>query len=297
MKFAFIHAHARRWHVVTMCRVLEVSKAGYYAWRERPLCARVKEDRVLTTQIRAIQQHVKQRYGRPRVRMELKARGFPTGKHRVGRLMREAGLNARHRPRFRVTTQSTHAQPVAPNVLARQFSLERNPQLAERDRVWAADITYIPTSEGWLYLAVVLDLASRRVIGWALRTRLDQELALRALRMALTHRRIRRAHPGAVHHSDRGGQYASAAYQRLLIEAGFIPSMSRVGDCWDNAVVESFFATLTKELLGDDLFRTREEASRALFAFIEIWYNRQRRHSSLGYRTPVEFEDDVLTAG
>ncbi|HEY4216276.1 MAG TPA: IS3 family transposase [Gemmatimonadaceae bacterium] len=297
MKFAFIHAHARIWHVVTMCRVLEVSKAGYYAWRERPLCDRVKDDRVLTAQIRKIQHQVKHRYGRPRVRMELKALGFAVGKHRVGRLMRAAQLNATHRPRFRVTTQSGHPHPIAPNVLDRQFSLQRNPQLARRDQVWAADITYIPTREGWLYLAVVLDLASRRVVGWALRTRLDQELALSALRMALTHRRLRRGHPHRLHHSDRGVQYASRAYQQLLQEAGFTSSMSRVGDCWDNAVVESFFATVTKELLVDGQFATREQASRALFEFLEIWYNRQRRHSSLGYRTPAEFEEEVLDVG
>ena len=157
------------------------------------------------------------------------------------------------------------------------------------DRVWAADITYIPTRDGWLYLAVILDLKSRRIVGWALRTRLDQELALSALRMALQHRGAR----GGLHHSDRGSQYASAAYQDLLRAADFTPSMSRVGDCWDNAVVESFFATLTKELLADGLFATRAIANRELFAFIEIWYNRQRRHSSLGYRTPAEFEEQL----
>ena len=302
MRFAFIQAHARIWPIITMCRVLEVSKAGYYAWRVRPLAARVQDDRVLTEKIRAIQRQAKQRYGRPRVRMELRALGLLCGKHRVGRLMRRAGLNAKSRPRFRVTTQANHRQAVAPNVLDRQFSLPRNPQLGQCDRVWAADITYIPTREGWLYLAVVLDLASRRVIGWALRTRLDQELAVSALRMALAHRGISaggrhgRRNPG-LHHSDRGSQYTSAAYQQLVRDAGFTASMSRVADCWDNAVVESFFATVTKELLVDGLFSTREQARRALFEFIEIWYNRQRRHSALGYRTPAEFEAIVLKAG
>jgi transposase InsO family protein len=290
MRFAFIQAHARIFHVVTMCRVLEVSKAGFYAWRARPLCDRVKDDRVLTEKIRAIQKQVQQRYGSPRVRMELKALGFSCGKNRVARLMRQAGIRAKSARKFRVTTQSEHAQPIAPNVLDRQFSRTTNPALAHADRVWAADITYIPTREGWLYLAVVLDLASRRVVGWALRTRLEQELAVAALRMALTHRG---AH-GGLHHSDRGVQYASAAYRRLLTAAGFTPSMSRVGDCWDNAVVESFFATLTKELLIDGVFATRAAASRELVAFIEIWYNRQRRHSTLGYRTPVEYEEQLL---
>src|SRR5262245_49239210 len=287
MRFVFIDAHARIFHITTMCRVLEVSRAGYYAWRARPLCDRVKDDRVLTAKIRTIQQQVKQRYGSPRVRMELKALGFPCGKNRVARLMREAGLQAKSAPKFRVTTQSDHQQPVAPNVLDRQFALDTNPALAQPNRVWAADITYIPTREGWLYLAVILDLASRRVVGWAWRTRLDQELAVSALRMALTHRG---AH-GGLHHSDRGVQYASAAYQHVLNQAGFTRSMSRVGNCWDNAVVESFFATLTKELLIDGVFETRAQASRELFEFIEIWYNRQRRHSTLGYRTPAEYED------
>jgi len=290
MRFVFIQAHARIFHITTMCRVLEVSKAGYYAWRGRPLCERVQENCVLSATIREIHQQVQGRYGSPRVHQELRALGLPCGKHRVARLMRADGLKAKSARHFRVTTNSAHAAPVAPNVLDRQFSRATNPQLADTDRVWAADITYIPTAEGWLYLAVVLDLASRRVVGWALRTRLAQELALAALRMALVHRGAR----GGLHHSDRGVQYASAAYQQLLARADFEPSMSRVGDCWDNAVVESFFATLTKELLVDGLFPTRAAASRALFEFIEVWYNRQRRHSTLGYRTPMEYETELL---
>jgi len=290
MRFVFIQAHARIYHITTMCRVLEVSKAGYYAWRARPLCDRVREDRVLSAKIREIHAQVKGRYGSPRVHQELRALGLPCGKHRVARLMRDDGLKAKSARRFRVTTNSAHAAPVAPNVLARQFSVVSNPALEQPDRVWAADITYIPTAEGWLYLAVVLDLASRRIVGWALRTRLAQELALAALRMALAHRGAR----DGLHHSDRGVQYASGAYQELLAGAGFEPSMSRVGDCWDNAVVESFFATLTKELLVDGLFPTRAAASRALFEFIEVWYNRQRRHSTLGYRTPVAYEAELL---
>lgn len=284
MRFTFIQSHARIFHVSTMCRVLEVSKAGYYAWRARPLCDRVKDDRVLTAKIREIQKQVKGRYGSPRTFQELRGLGFKCGEHKVARLMQQAGIRAKSARKFRVTTQSEHTNAVAPNVLDRQFSVEDHPKA---DRTWAADITYIPTMEGWLYLAVVIDLATRRVVGWSLRTRLDQELALAALRMALLHRGAR----GGLHHSDRGVQYTTVAYQRLLGEAGFIASMSRVGDCWDNAVVESFFATLTKELLVDGLFESRAQASREIFEFIEIWYNRQRRHSSLGYRTPAEFED------
>jgi putative transposase len=286
MRFVFIQAHARIYHITTMCRVLQVSRAGYYAWRARPLCERVQDDVVLRERIRQIHEQVKGRYGSPRVRMELRALGIRCAKKRVARLMRAEGLRAKSVRRFRVTTQSDHTQPVVANVLDRQFSLASNPK---PDRVWAADLTYIPTRQGWLYLAVILDLATRRVVGWALRARLEQELALSALRMALTHRGAR----GGLHHSDRGVQYASFAYQRLLKTAGFTTSMSRIGDCWDNAVVESFFATLTKELLVDGLFATRPEASRVLFEFIEIWYNRQRRHSSLGYRTPAEFEEQL----
>jgi putative transposase len=290
MRFAFIQAHARIFHITTMCRVLEVSKAGYYSWRARPLSERVKEDWVLRAKIRRIQHEVKQRYGTPRVRMELRALGFRCGKERVARLMRVEGLQAKRPRTYRATTQSAHPHPIAPNVLNRQFAVAPT---VSPNRVWAADITYIPTQEGWHYLSVVLDLASRRVVGWALRPRLDQELALNALRMALQHRGTR----GGLHHSDRGVQYASAAYQRLLREAGFTCSMSRVGDCWDNAVVESFFATLTKELLHYERFETRTSANRAIFEFIEAWYNRRRRHSALGYRTPVEFEEQILRAG
>jgi len=289
MRFVFIQAHARIFHITTMCRVLEVSKAAYYAWRGRPLCDRVKEDRRLRKRIRRIYQEMKGRYGSPRVHRELRGLGIRCGKHRVERLMRADGLRAKSTPQFRVTTQSDHAAPVAPNVLDRQFavaSADAPDRVNRVNRVWAADITYIPTREGWLYLAVILDLASRRVVGWALRTRLDQELALTALRMALAHRGAR----GGLHHSDRGVQYASRAYQQLLTAAQFTPSMSRVGNCWDNAVVESFFATLTKELLIEGVFPSREIASRELVAFIEIWYNRKRRHSALDYRTPVEFE-------
>ena len=291
MRFAFIQAHARIWHVTTMCRVLEVSRAGYYDWRARPLCERVKDDRVLTAKIREIQAQVKQRYGRPRVHQELRALGFRCGKHRVGRLMREANLPAKSAPAFRPpTTQSKHGEPVAPNVVDRQFSPASNPV---PDGTWAGDITYVPTQEGWLYLAVLLDLATRRVVGWAFGARIDQGLTLAALRMALA----RRAARGGVHHSDRGVQYAARAYRQLLAQAGFTASMSRVGDCWDNAVVESFFATLTKELLADGVFATRDAASAALFEFIEIWYNRQRRHSTLGYLTPVEYEQQLMKAG
>lgn len=289
MRFVFIHAHKRIFHVMTMCRVLQVSRAGYYKWRAQPLSERVKEDRVLATRIRAIHTGRRRSYGSPRVHRELRDLGIRCGEKRVARVMRKENIRAVPPKRYRVTTKSDHREPVAPNQLARRFSVAEQPGT---DCVWAADITYIPSREGWLYLAVILDLASRRVVGWSVRTRLDQELALGALRMALRHRGAR----GGLHHSDRGVQYASAAYQQLLASAQFTPSMSRTGDCWDNAVVESFFATVTKELLIDGLFDSRTIAARELFEFIEIWYNRQRRHSSLGYRSPAQFEEELKKA-
>ena len=294
MRFVFIQSHARIFHITTMCRVLQVSKAGYYAWRARPLADRVQDDRVLTARIRRLHEQVKHRYGSPRVHRELRAQGVRCGKHRVARLMRQAGLRAKSAPRYRVTTHSQHAEPVAPNLLARRFAVSAHPV---PNRTWVADLTYLPTAEGWLYLAVILDLASRRVVGWALRTRLDHTLAVAALEMALTHRRAGDGRPhGGLHHSDRGVQYASRPYRALLRRAGFTASMSRVGNCWDNAVVESFFATLTKELLIDGPFPTRDAACRAVVEFIEIWYNRQRRHSALGYRTPAELEAELENA-
>ena len=239
-----------------------------------------------SARIRAIHTGRRRSYGSPRVHRELRDLGIRCGAKRVARVMRQEGIRAHAPKRYRVTTQSGHREPVAANRLARRFAVSDQPGV---NAVWAADITYIPTREGWLYLAVILDLASRRVVGWAVRTRLDQALALGALRMALRHRGAR----GGLHHSDRGVQCASAAYRALLATSQFTPSMSRVGDCWDNAVVESFFATLTKELLVDGLFESRAIANRELFQFIEIWYNRQRRHSSLGYQSPVQYEAEL----
>lgn len=294
MRFQFIQSHARIFHISTMCRVLEVSRAGYYAWRARPLAERVKEDQRLRTRIRVIYEEARGRYGSPRVYQELRALGLPCGKHRTARLMRAAGLRAKSARRFRVTTQSDHAHPPAPNALARDFAVpEPAPVGAAAAPVWMADITYLPTGEGWLYLAVILERDGRRVVGWALRPHLGQEVALSALEMALQHHRPA---GGGVHHSDRGVQYASHAYRRRLTQAGFTLSMSRRGNCWDNAVVESFFATLTKELLSEGPFPTRDAARQAVFEFIEVWYNRRRRHSALGYRTPAEYAEELRKA-
>lgn len=289
MRFVFIHAHERIYHITTMCRVLQVSRAGYYKWRAQPLAERVKADAVLAARIRALHTGRRRAYGSPRVHQELREQGVRCGEKRVARVMREAGIRASTPKPYKVTTQSAHRAPVAPNTLARRFAVAEH---AGPNAAWAADITYLPTREGWLYLAVVLDLGSRRVVGWHTSARLDQELALGALRMALQHREAR----GGLHHSDRGVQYASGAYRQLLADAQCEQSMSRKGNCWDNAVVESFFATLTKELLIDGVFESRVLAQQELFEFIEIWYNRQRRHSSLGYRSPAQYEEELQRA-
>ena len=284
-KYAVIAQHRDAYPVPLMCRALEVSASGFYAAQRRPASARAGADERLRVQVRAAHAESRRRYGAPRVHRELRAQGTRVAKKRVARLMREDGLVARRPRRFVRTTDSAHAQPVAPNHLARRFAVG---EIGGPDRVWASDITYVPTREGWLYLAVVLDLASRRVVGWAMRETLEEALALDALRMALAQRRPA---AGLLHHSDRGSQYAGGAYQALLAAHALTCSMSRKGDCWDNAVAESFFATLEHELLADADFPSRQTARRAIFEFLEVWYNRERRHSSLGYASPVEYEE------
>lgn len=292
MKHACIAAHRDSFPVRMMCELLEVSPAGFYAAERRkrqPLGPRAQANLQLALTIRAAHVASGERYGAPKLHGELRAQGLTCGRHRVARLMRANQWRGVCRRRFRVTTtQSTHREPVAPNVLNRAFAPAT---IAQRDRVWGADITYLWTAEGWLYLAVVMDLGSRRVIGWCADQTLDQSLALRALEQAL---RLRRpVSGGLVHHSDRGVQYASAAYQAVLQQHGITPSMSRRGDCWDNAVVESFFATLKTEMWGMNRWRTRAEAQQALSGFINQWYNHQRRHGSLGYRSPIQYERDL----
>ena len=287
MRYAFIRAHAREHAVRTMCRVLRVKRASYYAWNKRETAgptAHAAQDATLTTAITVAYRASGRRYGSPRVHEEVQALGHRTSRKRVARLMREQGLRARAPRRYRVTTHSRHDEPVAPNVLDRQFDA---PAYAQPNRAWASDFTYIATREGWLFCAVVLDLASRRVVGWALRDRMDGALTLDALRMALGQRRPA---PGLVHHSDRGVQYATRAYRALLAQHGCVASMSRTGNCWDNAVAESFFATLRRELGGPEVWPTRPAARGALVDFIEGWYNRTRRHSRLGYVSPVAYE-------
>ena len=276
-----MRAHTGRVPMRLMCRTLAVSPSGYYAWVARPESRRTAENRRLVAEIRVIHAESRRTYGSPRVHATLQAQGRRIGAHRVARLMRTRAIRAKTVTKWRATTDSAHPYPVVPNTLNRQFAV------AAPNRVWAGDITYIWTAEGWRYLAVVLDLYSRRVIAWGMGSRLTQELATGALTMAIEHRRP--AH-GVVHHTDRGSQYAATRYRELLADHGLTASMSRRGNCWDNAVVESFFHTLKTEHVHHQRYRTREDARQDMFEWIEVFYNRVRRHSTLGYRSPAEFE-------
>jgi transposase InsO family protein len=290
MKYTCIARHRGEFAVRLMCRVLEVSPSGFYASVDRPPSARSQRDRQLTVHIRVAHERSGETYGAPRVLEELKADGELVGQKRVARLMREDGLVARPTRRFVVTTDSNHAHPIAPNLLARRFDVNG---VHAVNRVWIGDITYLPTREGFLYLAVLLDLASRRVVGWSMQDTLEAELTLAALRMAVERRRPA---PGLLPHSDRGSQYACGDYRDVLTAHGMVASMSRRGDCWDNAVAESFFSTLEFELIAKSDWATRDEARRAVFRYLETWYNRERRHSTLGYRSPLTYEREVLKA-
>jgi transposase InsO family protein len=281
MKYQFIDNHRSSLRVMKMCQTLKVSRSGYYSWRFRPESQRSKENRILLFHIRVVHDDSRQTYGSPRVTVELKESGLACGENRVARLMRNNGISAKRQRKFRVTTNSKHNYPVAPNLLNRQFEVSRP------NAVWVSDITYIWTSNGWLYLAGVVDLHSRMVVGWSMGHRITEQLTLDALNHALTRRQ---PSSGLLHHSDRGSQYAANKYQTTLKNNGLVPSMSRKGDCWDNAVMESFFATLKTELIYREIFVTREDAKSKIFDYIEMFYNRKRRHSTLGYKSPVEFE-------
>ena len=282
MSFELVEAEKARQSVEVLCRVLDVSRAGYYAWKRRRPSRRSVDDAGLGAQISEIHAKSRRTYGSPRIQDALQKRGHRVGRKRVARLMRERALRAKKARRFRVTTDSSHSNAVADNVLGRDFTAKAP------DRVWVGDITYIWTREGWLYLAVLLDVFSRRVVGWSMGRSLSTKLALDALRMALRRRRPAR---GLVHHTDRGVQYTSAEYRRVLAANGVVASMSRRGDCWDNAVAESFFATLKVELIRDRDFDSRNQATRAVFEYLEVFYNRQRSHSSISYQTPASFEE------
>ena len=280
-RYRLIRAEQAAYPVTLQCRVLGVARAGYYAWARREVSARAQADAALTAQITRIHEESRRTYGAPRVHAALRARGVRCGTRRVARLMRAAGLVGCHRRRRVRTTVADPAHPPAPNLAARDFAA---PAL---DRLWVGDITYVATWEGWPYLAVLLDAHSRRVVGWAMADHLRVELARNALDMALA---ARQPAPGLVRHTDRGCQYTAGGYREALAARGIAISMSRAGDCYDNAMAESFFATLKAELIDTRPWPTRRAAQQAIFAWIEVWYNRQRTHSALAYRSPLAFE-------
>ena len=284
MTFAWIEERRDEWPVALLCRVLEVSRSGFYAWRSREASDAEVRRAELTEEVQAIHAEVKGRYGRPRIHAELVDRGHECSANFVAQVMREAGIAAKTKRKFRQTTDSNHSYPVAENVLDREFDPE------EPNTSWVADVTYIPTREGWLYLAVVEDLFSRKVVGWSMDQTMTSRLVVDALEMALAARLQGSSSSGLVTHSDRGSQYAGEHYQRRLSEERITCSMSRRGNCWDNAPMESFFASLKKELVHDEDYATREQAKASIFEYIEAFYNRIRRHSALGYVAPDEYE-------
>jgi putative transposase len=290
MKYGVIHETAKEnklYSIQKMCRYLKVSRSGYYNWCQREESARKKKDHELKEKILAIFIQYKRHYGSPRIHGELRDMGIRCSKKRVERLMRELGIRARFKRQFRKTTNSNHDYPIAPNLLNRQF------QVDAPNRVWVSDITYIRTFEGWLYLAMVLDLFSRKVVGWSMSKNINTELAVNALKMAIKQRRPSK---GLMHHSDRGVQYASTLYRKILKKHRITCSMSRKGNCWDNAVAESFFSTLKTECVEEKIYLSRAQARREIFEYIEIDYNRKRRHSSIGGMTPENFEKRRKTA-
>jgi transposase InsO family protein len=285
MRYRFIEDNRSAFGVERMCRILRVSRSGYYGWQDRGPSQRALRHERLLPVIRGVFEGSRRTYGSPRVCDSLKTLGHRCGHNQVAALMRRAGITPKRRRKFKVTTDSDHSYPVAPNLVARVFAAER------LNSLWTSDITYLWTSEGWLYLAVVLDVCSRRIVGWGMSHRLKEELVVRAIEQALWQRQIAE---GLIFHSDQGSQFASDACQKLLKANGIRPSMSRKGDCYDNAITESFFGTLKKELVYRDKFETREEARSKIFDFIEVFYNRQRKHSALNYKSPVDFEKNKM---
>ncbi|KAA3630146.1 MAG: IS3 family transposase [Proteobacteria bacterium] len=281
MKYAFIRAHRHQHKIARMCRVLEVSSSGYYAWWDRPESARARENKALTAKINHFHQKSRRIYGSPRIHKDLEQAGERVGVNRVVRLMKAGDIQSKMAKKFVITTDSKHTHNPAPDLLCRDF------QRSAPDEAWVTDTTCVATRQGWLYLAMVLDLFSRQIIGWAMSNRNNSLLVQDALTMALWRRgKVR----GAIVHSDQGSTYASRGYQELLRTQGLRCSMSRKGECLDNAVAESFFGTLKTELVDHEDYRTHSEAKQSLFEYIEVFYNRQRRHSYLGYMSPAQFE-------
>ena len=281
MRFAFIDAWREEWPVEFLCRVMQVTSRGYRAWRVRPMCQRQRDDMVILAHIRDQHRLSLQSYGCPRMTEELQELGLEVGHRRVGRLMRDNGIKIVRTRKFKATTDSNHTFNIAPNLLNQDFSADAPNQK------WAGDISYIWTSEGWLYLAVILDLYSRRVIGWAVSNRMKRDLTIRALDMAVA---LRQPPKGCIHHTDRGSQYCSGDYQKRLSKHGFEVSMSGKGNCYDNSMVETFFKSLKAELIWRNRWETRRQAEGAIFQYINGFYNPRRRHSSLGGKSPLAFE-------
>lgn len=282
MKYAFIGRYQAQFPVRSLCRVLGVSTSGYYAWRNRPLNSRVQSNQVLLQQIRVI--HVQSRctYGAVKTWKALVQQGVMCGKNRVANLRRQHGIEAKRRKRFKITMQSRQPHWAAPNLLDRVF------QAARPNRKWVGDVTFVGTRSGWLYLAIMLDLYSRKIVGWAMSEHNNTDLVQQALYMAVKRRKPRK---GLMHHSDQGATYTAAAYQQLLTKYCMQSSMSRAGNCFDNAVAESFFSTLKNELTHGASFQTRQQAKTAIFEYIEVFYNRQRLHQSIDYQSPTDFEN------
>jgi transposase InsO family protein len=290
VKYACIRAHRQQFRLSLMCRLLQVSRSGFYAAQRRTPSAQSRRREQLRTVIAAVYESSRGTYGSPRIYRELRSDEKPCGRHLIAQLMRESGLRAKPGRRRRpLTTNSQHEYGVAQNVLQRRFTVK---ETGGPNQVWCGDITYIRTTQGWMYLAVLLDLGSRMVVGWALRDSLDVSLSIEALRMALGRRAIK---PGLLHHTDRGVQYAALDYRGLLRQHKMVPSMSRRANCYDNAVSESFFATLKWELLDRYQWTTKAAVRAAVFQYIEVWYNRVRRHSALGYLSPLQYEHSLLT--
>ena len=281
MRYHFIQAHQEQFSLAALCRVMQVGRSGYYAWRTRPPSQHAQEQARLLEQIKNVHEQSDQTYGSPRIYKELREVGVACSQKRVAHLMRAHQLCVQTPPRFVLTTDSRHDLPVADNLLDRHFEAD------QPNTRWCCDFTYIWTRQGWLYLAVVLDLFSRRIVGWAMQANMEASLVIGALNMAL---QSRQPPAGLLCHSDRGSQYASRAYQEQMQQAGLRGSMSRKGNCWDNAPAEAFFATLKRELVHRCTFESREQARTAVFRWIETWYNRKRRHSTLGYVSPEVFE-------
>lgn len=287
MKYDFMRSHADQFSLTGMCRVLSVSRSGYYGWCRRGPSARQRDDLALAAHIRRVHVATREAYGARKVWKALVAEGVACGRHRVARVRRENGIEARRRRRFKVTHYARRQKNTAPDRVRRHFQAERPNQC------WVGDVTFISTRPGWLYLAVLIDLCSRKVVGWAMSDRNDEPLVSAALRMAITHRR---PPAGLVHHTDRGVLYSSGKYRRLMAAHGLLPSMSRHGDCYDNACAESFFSTLKNELVHGEAFATRDAAKVAIVSYIEGFYNRKRLHQTLGYRTPASVDDEAMSA-